>query len=134
MTVASGDVDLGVIPRQDVICMLRIPGEPVPKARPRLGRGNAIYTPDTTIAQERRIANYLKVTYPRLEPYDGGVGLLVRCSFTGKGRGDWDNLGKLCSDALNRKAYLDDRQVRRAQVELLSLQPEASTIVVVYRL
>lgn len=120
------------VPEDRIICMVRVPGEPVPKARARVVRGGA-YTPERTVNQEQRIQQYLKVAYPQITPYAGPVGLLVQVRFKGAGRGDWDNFGKLVSDALNKRAYLDDKQVVRATVELFPCDPDPSTVVVVYR-
>lgn len=129
---AAGALQIAGIPADRVLCMFRVPGEPVPKARARVVRGGA-YTPERTVHQEQRIQQYLKVAYPQITPYALAVGLLVQCRFKGAGRGDCDNFLKLVSDALNKRAYLDDRQVMDARVQKLPHDPDPSTVVVVYR-
>lgn len=49
----------------------------------------------------------------------GAVGFMARCFFDKRPRGDWDNLGKIISDALNGITYYDDRQITYGSVEIL---------------
>lgn len=53
------------------------------------------------------------------EPQPGPIGFMARCFFQRRPRGDWDNLGKLISDALNGIAYHDDAQILYGSVEVL---------------
>lgn len=100
-----------------VLCEFSVPGAPVPKGRPRLNRKTGVvYTPPTTAAAEQRIQTYLGALYPHLKPTDSLVTLQVYVHIRGAGRGDWDNYGKLVSDALNGIVYHDDEQVVRATV------------------
>ena len=88
-----------------------VPGEPVPKARPRVVKGRA-YTPRRTVDAEEAIGWAFREAMPGHEPLTGWVGM--RCMFytvTQKPRADIDNFLKLVSDALNGLAYVDDRQV-----------------------
>lgn len=112
--------------------LLEIVGDPVPKARPRVVRqaSGAVhaFTPDATVSQERRVqAAWREAGSPTIE----GL-IVVRATFwfarkpshfnskghlnaTGEraipGRGDADNYLKLVTDALNRLAFADDRQI-----------------------
>lgn len=112
-----------------------VPGPAVAKARARIYRSpsghSMAYTPKKTVNYE----NYIKMCFqsakpPSWEPYTGPVALNIRvyeqipASFSKKRRQmaldglifpekkpDWDNYGKIFSDALNGLAYLDDKQV-----------------------
>lgn len=53
-----------------------------------------------------------------IELIEGPVDLVVRV-YRLADQGDWDNYGKQVSDALNKVAYSDDRQVKHADVHLL---------------
>lgn len=99
---------------------IRIPGEPVPKERPRFARrtGHA-YTPEKTKQAEKEIAYMWKLEHPgvklkgplflemvfNLKPPKGPHG-----PYPTK-RPDIDNLEKLITDALNGVAYEDDKQI-----------------------
>ena len=86
---------------------LLIPGKPLPKERPRLGKGRT-YTSTKTKNQEKFIqAHALK---SRIVPIQGDVRLFL-CFFGAHHAADTDNLIKLPLDALNGMAYKDDRQV-----------------------
>lgn len=118
-----------------VVCRFTVPGEPVPKARPRFDpRSGRTYTPATTVEAEKLIAGYFKETYPHLEPCAEPVGLHLRFHLKGVGRGDWDNYGKLVSDSLNGKAWCDDKQVRKADVELFDHARDPRSDILVYRI
>ena len=113
-----------------------VPGEPVGKARPRFTRQGHAYTPKKTSDYEREVRNSFKIAYPEHEPLAGPVSLEVYAFFgvpeswskarkeaalTGKllpaKRPDWDNCGKVISDALNGLAFLDDAQIVDASVQ-----------------
>ena len=58
-------------------------------------------------------------------PMEGPVGLAVDVFWDGKGQcGDWDNLGKSISDALNHIAYEDDRRIKDGHVHIEVGEPE----------
>lgn len=109
-----------------------VQGEPVAKGRPRAcrrGASVATYTPDETRKAEEDFILQAKRHRPPT-PLLGGVRLkvisyrgipeswtenrkrLARCGFIGPtSKPDWDNLGKLVSDAMNGIFYKDDAQV-----------------------
>jgi Holliday junction resolvase RusA-like endonuclease len=111
---------------------LIIPGEPIPKQRPRVTR-NGAYTPAKTKNAEKEIQIMAQLeTYA---PIEGNVKMTVIAYFKipksktvrekqlmreGKirptKRPDWDNIGKLVSDALNKITYNDDSQIVEAHV------------------
>lgn len=110
-----------------------IPGEPVAKARPRVTRAGITYTPAKTVNYETLVKELFCVTYPDHAPVVVPVKMLLKAYFGipaswskkkqqaalyGRIRPtkkpDWDNLGKLVSDALNGLAYRDDAQIVEA--------------------
>lgn len=116
-----------------------VPGQPTGKARARIVSNNGrimAYTPESTVVGEEEIRRYAQVAQVR--PIVGPVVLTVRCymriperiaqvarnrkameagTIRPTPRPDWDNIGKLVSDALNHIAYQDDSQVVEAHVE-----------------
>lgn len=103
---------------------LTIPGQPVPKGRPRAvwpkgSRRPAIFTPTKTRAAEARIAQYFWVAYPRLAPLAGRLRLVVRFYCSDKRRRDQDNLTKTVMDALNKRAYKDDSQIESVHADVV---------------
>lgn len=131
---------------------LTILGEPCAKQRPRLGKGFT-YTPEKTVNYETLVKQlYILQQKERLE---GALKLTVNAFFsipksTSKKnkekmlqgeirptkKPDWDNVGKIISDALNEMAYKDDCQIvdatvrkwysdnPRVEVEITELTPE----------
>ena len=111
-----------------------VPGEPMGKARPRLGRNGRVYTPDATRKREQEIARLwwsppipieipvaVRVTAFYSRPKDHILSDGVSLSAKGK-RGpvpmrtpDLDNVVKLALDALNGVAFRDDRQVQSVE-------------------
>ena len=118
-----------------MIIKITIPGEPQGKARPRLGKthtytpsktknyerlvaflcrsqnANAIFTPDTAL--EMDIAAYIAVPKSDAKARkDDKLSGIIRPTK----KPDWDNIGKIISDALNGIAYHDDTQIVDARV------------------
>ena len=113
---------------------LTIPGEPCAKQRPRLGKGYT-YTPQKTVNYETLVRE-LYILQNFRQKLEGELVMTVRAYFTipksaskkkaadmvaGRirptKRPDWDNVGKIISDALNGLAYHDDSQIVSATVE-----------------
>ena len=112
---------------------LIIPGEPCAKQRPKFGNGRT-YTPQKTVNYETLVKQlYIMQGKERLE---GALRLTVEAFFSipksasrknrekmlqgeirPTKRPDWDNVGKIVSDALNEMAYKDDSQIVSARVE-----------------
>lgn len=92
--------------------VLWVPGEPVPKGRPRLARGGRTYTPKRTLKWEACIASGAKAWLAAGgKPFDGPVVLTAWFSMPTRRRADVDNLAKCVMDALNDIVYADDSQV-----------------------
>ena len=113
---------------------LIIPGQPCAKGRPRLGKYGT-YTPDKTVNYET-LVKQLYITEHYGKQLEGALNLKVTAYFQipkskskkikeamlksdirPTGRPDWDNVGKIISDALNGLAYHDDSQIVTATVE-----------------
>ena len=124
-----------------------IPGEPVPKARPRFNsRTGHTYTTSKTAKAEKLIKDaYLAQGGRNLADYEGKVEIAmvfhfpIRKSWTKKKqeelldsthtiKPDLDNLEKTVLDALNRLAFKDDSQVCMVRKTKL-WKKEARTIV-----
>ena len=118
---------------QDLVVRLIVSGDPVPKARARIVRGRA-YTPDATRGAEELIGWFAREQYAG-PPQAGPLELFVNATMAipkswsknkraaaiadqirPTTRRDWDNLGKLVSDALNGIICRDDAQIVKATV------------------
>lgn len=116
------------MPNQRIV-IVSVPGRPVPKGRPRLGR-HGVYTPEATSGAERVLQAYFKQECP--VPLEGPLELTVSFCFRRPnswskaerqvvdedggepwhvGRPDLDNLLKLLKDAGNGILWNDDAQV-----------------------
>jgi len=120
--------------KSEVICHFTVPGQPVPKARPRWAPRGGTYTARRTVEAEKRIGKYLRVAYPHLRPAEGRLGLSVEVYLKGGRQGDADNYLKLVADALNRKAWIDDKQLDRMYVAVFRQCEEPMTWIMVYEL
>lgn len=100
---------------------LLIPGDPVPKGRPRVYRGHGV-TPSRTRIAESRIRAEFKTRYQDVEPIRGPVKVVVEFRKSKRGRPDLDNLVKLITDSLNGLAYVDDEQIK--QLQATSFEPD----------
>ncbi len=113
---------------------IEIPGKPVPKARARVTRSGHTYTPKTTLDYERVIAMGARVALAKWQQSHGTwdmsgtymltVTVVPYQSYAQRKRGrdarvgDWDNYGKIVSDALNGIVWHDDRQVAVGVVQV----------------
>lgn len=88
-----------------------IPGDPIPKGRPRSSRTGPIYTPTRTKNAEKVLQLWLRQAMAGAAPYPGEVGIAVEFSCATKRRSDGDNLLKLVTDAMNGIVLVDDSQI-----------------------
>lgn len=110
--------------------ILTIPGEPIPKGRPRFTRHGHTYTPARTGAYERELAITGSLEMEGRMPTTELLKLVVEAVFKipdtqlkhkvpGQpylGRIDVDNLLKIVGDGLNKIVWVDDRQIVEASV------------------
>ena len=115
---------------------LEIPESITGKQRPRMNTytGRA-YTPNKTKNYEYLVRQLFVYKYPKFEPIVGRVKLSVIAYFelpksiskqkeaemlagiiSPTKKPDWDNIGKIVSDALNKFAFKDDAQIIEATI------------------
>ncbi len=115
---------------------LEIPESITGKQRPRMNTytGRA-YTPNKTKNYEYLVRQLFVYKYPKFEPIVGRVKLSVIAYFelpksiskqkeaemlagtiSPTKKPDWDNIGKIISDALNKFAFKDDAQIIEATI------------------
>lgn len=115
---------------------LEIPESITGKQRPRMNTytGRA-YTPNKTKNYEYLVRQLFLYKYPKFEPIVGRVKLSVIAYFelpksiskqkeaemlagtiSPTKKPDWDNIGKIISDALNKFAFKDDAQIIEATI------------------
>jgi Holliday junction resolvase RusA-like endonuclease len=113
---------------------LTIPGKPLGKQRPRVTQTGVTYTPEKTVNYEtlvkqlyiqkycqQQLEGPIKATItaymyiPKSASKKRKAGMLTNeirpCKTP-----DWDNIGKIITDALNGLAYKDDKQIVDARV------------------
>ena len=107
-----------------------VAGPPVPKGRPRLGRGGHVFTPLRTTEYEELVkATALEARpscWERSGRFDVTIELKLKIN-----RGDIDNYIKAILDGCNGIAWVDDCQVVRilAEKKLDKKQPEAKILI-----
>jgi len=124
-----------------------VPGQPIPKARPRLGKHGHVYTPSNTVAYEAAVGYYARQAMKGEQPYDcpfevnlrfifdppaswsktkqrQAVEGLVDCTVSS----DIDNLIKAALDSANHIIYTDDRKVVKVTASK-DYGPKAQTII-----
>lgn len=127
-----------------------VPGNPKAKARPRFRQGGRPYTPRDTAQYEALVKAQYRLAcgslfFPAESPLamEIWVYLPIPQSVSQKRRQamedglirptkkpDWDNLGKIISDALNGTAYADDKQLVDVRVrKAYSHNPRAEVTV-----
>jgi Holliday junction resolvase RusA-like endonuclease len=120
---------VSIVPAGSDPVVIVVPGEPKGKGRPRFSRFGHAYTPEATRIYEASVAYCAKramagrawVLDPVCMSVDAFFGIRpswtkqkkadALCGALRPGKPDWDNVGKLASDALNGIAYRDDSQV-----------------------
>ncbi len=86
----------------------KIPGNPVPKERPRVTNAHT-YTPQRTLKAEKAIQAY--ALQARVKPLVGDLIVEIWFFRDNQRRCDIDNLAKLVLDSLNKVAWRDDTQI-----------------------
>ena len=113
-----------------------VPGKITGKGRPRVNSYTGIvYTPTKTKNYEYLVKQIFINKYPNFTPIEGRVAMTIIAYFeipksTSKKKTaemicdeisptkkpDWDNIGKIVSDALNKFAYKDDSQITDVRI------------------
>lgn len=91
-------------------------GEPLPKQRPRFGKGHA-YTPKKTRDAETAVLDAFHLALPLWDATTDNIGLEADFYRKGQRAVDCDNLWKLLTDALNGVLYRDDSQISKGSFE-----------------
>ena len=132
---------------------IEIPGKPGAKQRPRHTRSGHTYTPEQTVNYENLVKVCFHEKYPSFVPFDEPVVMDISAAFPipeswskkkkmlalksdiYPGKPDWDNIGKIVSDALNGIAYTDDSLVTMCVVsKYYSSYPHVSVTIMTRRL
>ena len=130
-------------------CIFEVAGKPFGKARHRTGRYGA-YNPASNVEHEKRIREAYLEARGILDPTDAPVGVCIEAFFeipktairkrkpsliepgdVYMGKPGGDNILKSVKDALNKVAYLDDKQVVQ-EVCTRRYGNEAKMIIVVW--
>lgn len=88
--------------------VLWIPGNPVPKGRPRFTNGRVLTDAKTREAEE---TFQWRLRQAKAKPFSGPVKVEMHFHRSDKRRADLDNLVKLAWDSMNGLCYGDDSQV-----------------------
>lgn len=88
-----------------------VAGEPIPKGRPRSKPGQQAYTPPKTREAEKKVRLAFQSMHPAFVPLTGRLEFHAEFYRATHRYVDCDNLLKLCTDALNRVAFVDDEQI-----------------------
>lgn len=102
-----------------------VPGETVPKGRPRFGRGGKVFTPPKTKAFEQKVALFARSAIK--QPWGGAVEVSI--DIFGPYDGDLDNAVKSVLDGLNGIAYHDDRQVQTLHARIRPEQEDQHLLI-----
>ena len=123
--------------KEKIIYELEIQESITGKQRPRMNTytGKA-YTPTKTKNYEYLVRQLFVYKYPQFVPIEGKVRMTITAYFelpnkrsklqeaemladiiSPTKKPDWDNIGKIISDALNKFAFKDDTQVTKLEIE-----------------
>jgi len=94
----------------------RVPGQPVPKARPRVTE-RGTFTPQRTRDWEEAVGWAFKGM--GAATFDGPVSVMMTFLRKGRRKVDLDNLVKSVLDGLNGVAFHDDQQVRELSARVI---------------
>lgn len=97
----------------EVVAEFTVHGEPIPKSRPRAKAGQRPFTPQRVRVGEANVLGAFEIAYPDWDTLPRGVQVRIDVTFYRATRHgvDTDNLLKLVTDALNRRAFADDEQI-----------------------
>lgn len=116
-----------------------IDGDPVPKARPRLGRGGHVFTPKKTHLYEQKVKELAKRAMGELDPLDCPVKVEMTAFFAipkswskkkkvaadlgpHSHKPDLDNVVKSVVDGMNGVVFIDDALVSQVTAKKIYSQ------------
>lgn len=118
------------------VAAFTVHGQPLPKARPKFKGGQGGYTPKATRIAEGNVRAAFEIAYPDWTPIPRDVRLRFDGDFYRRTAHhvDTDNLVKLVTDALNRRAFVDDEQIEEIRGRrVYGAGDQARTEVRIYR-
>lgn len=101
---------------------ITVPGRPVPKGRPRFGKGGKVYTPDRTKEYETLVGWCAKQKLKK--PLEGNVAIYIRVYVKNNVFPDIDNIAKAIMDGMQGIAYHNDRQVSYLVIQRIQGEEE----------
>lgn len=107
-----------------------VPGDPVPWARSR-SNGRQHFTDATRRAYRAKVQGRAVAALAGYDLHTGRVALDLIAYMPDRRHRDWDNIGKMISDALNGIAWVDDEQVDDGRVRKRYGDPDTRIEVVV---
>lgn len=96
-----------------------IPGDPIAKGRPRMGKNGHAFTPERTRMAEKAVTDLCIGLMDGDPPIEVAVSLDVLFHCATKRRTDADNLLKLLTDAMNQVVFADDSLIEDFHVRLV---------------
>ncbi len=118
------------------ILELTLLGDPISKARPRMGKNGHAYTPERTKAAERAAQAQMMDAMLGQDPATTTLGLAVEFHCATKRATDGDNMLKLVTDAANGIVFADDSQIVEWYCRIYRGvgKKDAKTMILVYEL
>lgn len=95
---------------------LTIPGNPIPKGRPRFADGRA-HTPQRTRDYEETVKTWVALFWQE-EPTEVLLFVSLRFYRDSKRRADFDNLTKSVLDGMQGVVFVDDSQIKEAHIRI----------------
>lgn len=105
-----------------------VPGEPAVKSRPRVTRNGHTYTPKNTVDGEKAVQEVFDTL--GVAPFESDVVVEIEFYLGNRRRKDIDNLAKLVTDALNKRAYVDDYLIASLWALRVYVSPDRARTVV----
>ena len=94
-----------------------VPGQPVPKGRPRITKTGHAFTPQRTRDDQATVKWWALEAMAGEPPTAMDVRMRIKLYFRDRRRRDIDNAAKALLDGCNGAVYEDDSQVFRLEVE-----------------